>query len=44
MDSSETGDSIEKIGSDRKTILGNKKNPYHTDLMKGIELPDKNPF
>lgn len=36
MDSEETEDSIEEIGFDRKMIFGNKKNSYHTDLMKGI--------
>ncbi len=36
MDSKETEDSIEEIGFDRKTVFGNKKNSYHTDLMKGI--------
>ena len=36
MDSEETEDSIEEIGFDRKTVFGNKKNLYHTDLMKGI--------
>ena len=36
MDSEETEDSIEEIGFDRKTVFGNKKNSYHTDLMKGI--------
>jgi hypothetical protein len=42
MDSSETEDSIEEIGFDRKTIFGNKKNPYHTDLMKGIIINIRN--
>ena len=36
MDSEETEDSIEEIGFDRKTVFGNKRNSYHTDLMKGI--------
>ena len=27
---------IEEIGFDRKTVFGNKRNSYHTDLMKGI--------
>ena len=42
MDSSETGDSIEEIGFDRKTIFGNKKDSYHTDLMKGIIVNIRN--
>jgi len=36
MNSDETEDSIEEIGLDRKTVFGNRKNPYHIDLMKGI--------
>ena len=36
MDSEETEDSIEEIGFDRKTVFGNKRNSYHTDLMKAI--------
>ena len=36
MDSEEKEDSIEEIGFDRKTVFGNKRNSYHTDLMKGI--------
>ena len=36
MDSEETEDSIEEIGFDRKAVFGNKRNSYHTDLMKGI--------
>ena len=36
MDSEETEDSIEEISFDRKTVFGNKRNSYHTDLMKGI--------
>lgn len=36
MDSKETEDSIEEIGFDRKTVFGNKRSSYHTDLMKGI--------
>ena len=36
MDSGETEDSIEEIGLDRKKVFGNKRNSYHTDLMKGI--------
>lgn len=42
MDSSETEDSIEEIGFDRKTIFGSKKNPYRTDLMKGIIVNIRN--
>lgn len=36
MDSEETEDSIEENCFDRKTVFGNKRNSYHTDLMKGI--------
>lgn len=36
MDNDATEDSIEEISFDRKTVFGNKKNPYHADLMKGI--------
>lgn len=36
MDSEETEDSIEEIHFDGKTVFGNKRNSYHTDLMKGI--------
>jgi hypothetical protein len=36
MDSEETEDSIEEISFNRKTVFGNKKNSYQTDLMKGI--------
>ena len=36
MDNEETEDSIEEIGFDRKTVFGNKRNSYHTDLMRGI--------
>ena len=36
MDSEEKEDSIEEIGFDRKTVFGNRRNSYHTDLMKGI--------
>ncbi len=42
MDNDETEDSIEEIGLDRKTVFGNKKNPYHTDLMKGIIVNIRN--
>lgn len=36
MDNDEMEDSIEEISFDRKTVFGNKKNSYHTDLMRGI--------
>ena len=36
MDNDAAEDSIEEISFDRKTVFGNKKNPYHADLMKGI--------
>ena len=42
MDNDETEDSIEEIGLDRKTVFGNKKNQYHTDLMKGIIINIRN--
>ena len=42
MDNDETEDSIEEIGLDRKTVFGNKKNPYRTDLMKGIIVNIRN--
>ena len=42
MDNDETEDSIEEIGLDRKTVFGNKKNQYHTDLMKGIIVNIRN--
>ena len=42
MDNDETEDSIEEIGLDRKTVFGNKKNLYHTDLMKGIIVNIRN--
>lgn len=42
MDNDETEDSIEEIGLERKTVFGNKKNPYHTDLMKGIIVNIRN--
>lgn len=42
MDNNETEDSIEEIGLDRKTVFGNKKNSYHTDLMKGIIVNIRN--
>ena len=42
MDNDEAEDSIEEISLDRKTVFGNKKNPYHTDLMKGIIVNIRN--
>ena len=42
MDNDETEDSIEEIRLDRKMVFGNKKNPYHTDLMKGIIVNIRN--
>ncbi|MCM1134135.1 MAG: hypothetical protein NC400_01045 [Clostridium sp.] len=42
MDNDEEEDSIEEISLDRKTVFGNKKNPYHTDLMKGIIINIRN--
>lgn len=42
MDNEETEDSIEEIGLDSKTIFGNKKHVYHTDLMKGIIVNIRN--
>lgn len=42
MDSDETEDSIEEIGFCRKTVFGNKKNSYHSDLMKGIIVNIRN--
>ncbi|MCM1134900.1 MAG: hypothetical protein NC400_04910 [Clostridium sp.] len=42
MDNDETEDSIEEIGFEGKTVFGNKKNPYHTDLMKGIIVNIRN--
>ena len=42
MDNDETEDSIEEIGLDRKTVFGNKKNQYPTDLMKGIIVNIRN--
>lgn len=38
----EDGDSIEEIGFDRKEIFGSPKNPYNTDLMKGIIVSIRN--
>lgn len=42
MDNEETEDSIEEIGFDRKMTFGNKRNLYHTDLMKGIIVNIRN--
>lgn len=42
MDNGETEDSIEEISLDRRTVFGNKKNPYQTDLMKGIIVNIRN--
>lgn len=42
MDNDETEDSIEEISLNRKTVFGNKKNPYQTDLMKGIIVNIRN--
>ena len=42
MDNIGTEDSIEEISLDRKTVFGNKKNPYHTDLMKAIIVNIRN--
>ena len=42
MDNEGAEDSIEEIGFDRKTVFGNKKNQYHTDLMKGIIVNIRN--
>lgn len=42
MDNDETEDSIEEIGFNRKTVFGNKKSSYHTDLMKGIIVNIRN--
>ena len=42
MDNSETEDCSEEIRLDRKTIFGNKKDSYHTDLMKGIIVNIRN--
>ena len=36
MDTEENGDCIEEISLERKTVFGNKINPYSVDLMKGI--------
>jgi len=42
MDHDETEDSIEEISLNRKTVFGNKQNPYRTDLMKGIIVNIRN--
>lgn len=36
MDNDATEDYIEEISFESKTVFGNKRNSYHTDLMKGI--------
>ncbi len=36
LNNSEDGDAIEEISLDRKTVFGNKVNPYDIDLMRGI--------
>ncbi len=36
LDAGEDGDSIEEISLGRNTVYGNARNPYETDLMKGI--------
>lgn len=36
MDTEEDGDCIEEISLERKTVFGNKINPYPVDLMRGI--------
>lgn len=38
----EEDDSIEEISLDRKAVFGNRKNPYSTDLMKGIIVNIRN--
>lgn len=42
MDNIGTEDSIEEISLDRKTVFGNKKNPYHIDLMKAVIVNIRN--
>ena len=42
MDNDETEDSIEEISLDRKTVFGNKKNQYNSDIMKGIIVNIRN--
>ncbi len=42
LDNSENGDSIEEIYLDRNTVYGNKRNPYGTDLMRGIIINVRN--
>jgi len=36
LDNEEDGDAIEEISLERKTVFGNRKNAYNTDLIKGI--------
>lgn len=42
MDNEDDGDSIEEISLDRRAVFGNWKNPYNTDLMKGIIINIRN--
>ncbi len=42
LDNSEDGDAIEEISLDRKTVFGNKVNPYDIDLMRGIIINVRN--
>ncbi len=42
MDNIGTEDSIEEISLDRKTVFGNKKNPYYIDLMKAVIVNIRN--
>lgn len=42
LDTDEDGDSIEEISFDRKAVYGKRKNPYNTDLMKGIIVSIRN--
>ncbi len=36
LDNEEDGDAIEEISLERKTVFGNRKSGYNTDMMKGI--------
>ncbi len=36
LDNEEDGDAIEEISLERKTVFGNRKSTYNTDLIKGI--------
>ncbi len=42
LNDEEDGDSIEEISLARKDIFGKRKNPYSTDLMKGIIVNIRN--